>query len=71
MDFSDFTRFRQAHKSFGDKKIDKDDFSKILEAGRLSPSSYGSEPWKFIAITNAQAEKLRAERQSAAQLEQL
>ncbi|WP_425532237.1 nitroreductase family protein, partial [Campylobacter avium] len=30
-------------------QIDRDDFRKILEAARLSPSSLGLEPWKFIA----------------------
>ena len=36
-------------REFLDKQIDADDFRKILEAARLSPSSLGLEPWKFIA----------------------
>lgn len=36
-------------REFLDKQIDRDDFRKILEAARLSPSSLGLEPWKFIA----------------------
>src|SRR5699024_76390 len=32
------------------KKISDEDFNYILEVGRLSPSSLGSEPWKFIVI---------------------
>lgn len=31
-------------REFLDKQIDRDDFRKILEAARLSPSSLGLEP---------------------------
>lgn len=42
---------RYACKKFDEiKKISKDDFECILEAGRLSPSSFGLEPWKFLLI---------------------
>ena len=34
------------------KKISQDDFRFILELGRLSPSSVGSEPWRFLVIQN-------------------
>ena len=34
------------------KKITDEDFECILECGRLSPSSVGSEPWKFLVIQN-------------------
>ena len=30
--------------------ISDSDFNTILEAGRLSPSSFGFEPWKFLVI---------------------
>lgn len=32
------------------RKISEQDFHFILELGRLSPSSVGSEPWKFIVL---------------------
>lgn len=32
------------------KKISSADFNTILECGRLSPSSVGSEPWHFLVI---------------------
>ena len=45
--------FRHACKEFDvDKKISKEDFDFILETGRLSPSSFGFEPWKFIILQN-------------------
>jgi len=34
------------------KKISKEDFRFILETGRLSPSSFGFEPWRLVVIQN-------------------
>ena len=43
--------FRHATKSYdASKKVSDADFHTILEAGRLSPSSFGFEPWKFLVI---------------------
>ncbi|WP_245835815.1 NAD(P)H-dependent oxidoreductase [Virgibacillus ndiopensis] len=45
--------FRHATKEFDpDKKISDDDFHFILETGRLSPSSFGFEPWRFVVVQN-------------------
>jgi nitroreductase len=54
-------KFRHACKLFdADKKINEDDFSFILETARLSPSSFGFEPWKFLVVQNmALREKLK------------
>ncbi|WP_235550197.1 nitroreductase family protein, partial [Paenibacillus sp. Soil724D2] len=47
-------QFRRACKAFDtNKKITDEDFHFILETGRLSPSSFGFEPWKFVVIQNA------------------
>ncbi len=46
-------QFRHATKEFDpSKRISDDDFSFILETARLSPSSMGLEPWKFLVIKN-------------------
>lgn len=46
-------RFRHACKQFDpDRKIADADFDIILECGRLSPSSFGLEPWQFLVIQN-------------------
>ncbi len=43
--------FRHATKLFDDgRSIARDDLQYILEAARLSPSSLGLEPWRFIVI---------------------
>ncbi|WHY54611.1 NAD(P)H-dependent oxidoreductase [Peribacillus simplex] len=47
-------QFRHACKAFvTNKKISDEDFHFILETGRLSPSSFGFEPWKFVVIQDA------------------
>ncbi|WP_168123142.1 NAD(P)H-dependent oxidoreductase [Paenibacillus sp. HB172176] len=45
--------FRHACKAFdSSKKIPQEDFGFILETARLSPSSYGFEPWRFLVLQN-------------------
>ncbi|WKJ90666.1 NAD(P)H-dependent oxidoreductase [Methylomonas montana] len=53
--------FRHACKEFdAERKIDADDFEFILEIARLSPSSFGLEPWQFLVVQNPDLrEKLR------------
>ncbi|RUM46282.1 MAG: NAD(P)H-dependent oxidoreductase [Hydrogenimonas sp.] len=44
---------RYACKAFDpDRKIPKEDLEYILECGRLSPSSFGVEQWKFLVVQN-------------------
>ncbi|MES9898776.1 MAG: NAD(P)H-dependent oxidoreductase [Sedimenticola sp.] len=44
-------KFRHACKKFDpDRKISQVDLDEVLECGRLSPSSFGMEPWKFLVI---------------------
>jgi len=43
--------YRFACREFDvDHPINKDDFMTILEAGRLSPSSFGFEPWVILVV---------------------
>ena len=45
--------WRYATKVFDKKKkVDEEDIHTILESARLSPSSLGLEPWKFLVIKN-------------------
>lgn len=51
--FLDTMIYRHASKEFDDtKKISDEDFDDILQMGRLSPSSFGLEPWKFLVVQN-------------------
>jgi len=56
----DAYRFRHACKVFDPKKkIPEEQFEILLETGRLSPSSFGFEPWKFLVVQDpALREKL-------------
>lgn len=56
--------FRQLNWRYAVKKFDItkkhlefNDLKTILEAGRLAPSCYGIEPWKFLIIENSDLRK--------------
>ena len=59
--FKDALLFRHACKVFDtDKRIDATQFKEILEFGRLSPSSFGMEQWRFVVVeTKALREQLQ------------
>jgi nitroreductase len=46
-----FRRRFACHAFLPDRAIARDDLDIILEAGRLSPSSFGLEQWKFVVVT--------------------
>lgn len=58
----DAFQFRYACREFDtDRRISEEDFKTILEAGRLSPSSFGFEPWKFLVLERPELrERLKA-----------
>lgn len=58
----DAFQFRHACKTFDpERRIPDEDFRVILECGRLSPSSFGFEPWRFVVVQDMTLrEKLRA-----------
>lgn len=52
-DILEALNWRYATKKFdSEKKISQKEFEDILEVLRLSPSSYGLQPWKFIIVNN-------------------
>lgn len=54
----DAFKFRHACKQFdATKMVSEEDFNTILEAGRLSPSSFGFEPWKFLVVQDPKIRK--------------
>lgn len=49
----DAFHFRAATRRYDPlRKVSREDFDCILECGRLSPSSVGSEPWQFLVVQN-------------------
>ena len=58
MNFIDAMNFRHACKLFDtSKKVSASDQAMIIEYGRLSPSSFGFEPWHFLVISDAALRK--------------
>ena len=52
-------KWRYACKKFNpEKKLSEEQVDALLESLRLTASSYGLQPWKFILVKN---EKLREE----------
>lgn len=49
-DILDIFNFRFATKEFDGRKVPQEDIETIVETARLSPSSFGLEPWKFMVI---------------------
>ncbi len=55
MTFLEAMECRYACKEFdSSKKLSDEEFAYILECGRLSPSSFGMEPWRFLVVTESQ-----------------
>lgn len=55
----DAFEFRHATKVFDpSKKISEDQFNTILEAARLSPSSFGFEPWQILVVQSPEKREL-------------
>ncbi|MCX2778531.1 NAD(P)H-dependent oxidoreductase [Microbulbifer thermotolerans] len=51
--------FRHACKVFDpQRKISDDEFNTILEAARLSPSSFGFEPWQILVVQSPEKREL-------------
>jgi nitroreductase len=49
-----FRRRYACHTFQRDRAVNQADLDVILEAGRLSPSSFGLEQWKFVVVTQAE-----------------
>lgn len=49
-----FKKRHACHLFHADRPLNADDLNIILEAGRLSPSSFGLEQWKFLVLTKPQ-----------------
>lgn len=46
---------RFACRSFTGKAVSDADLQAILEAGRIAPSGFGMEPWRFMVVRTAEA----------------
>ncbi len=54
----DAFQFRSACKKYDPSRtVSDEDFATIMEAARLSPSSFGFEPWKFLVLQDPEIKK--------------
>lgn len=51
--FSKIINQRYSCREFKENLLKREDLEYILEAGRLSPSSLGLEPWKFLVVQDS------------------
>ncbi|NVP18068.1 NAD(P)H-dependent oxidoreductase [Candidatus Gracilibacteria bacterium] len=72
MDLIENLNWRYATKSFDtSKKVSEGDLEEIIEVFRLTPSSFGLEPWKLIIVENSETrEKLQAHSWNQSQITQ-
>jgi nitroreductase len=49
-----FRRRFACHQFQADRPLPREDLEFVLEAGRLSPSSFGLEQWKFLVLSKAE-----------------
>ncbi|MBN8765190.1 MAG: nitroreductase family protein [Thiobacillus sp.] len=50
---NDAIQLRYACREFAaDTPVSADELASVLEAGRLAPSAFGLEPWRFVVVTD-------------------
>jgi nitroreductase len=52
METWDAVRARRNVRQYADRPIPRDDFERILEAGRRAPSASNWQPWNFVVVTD-------------------
>jgi nitroreductase len=58
MNFSEAMAHRFACRQYQDRPISPDDLKRILDYGRLTPSSFGLEGWSFHVVEGGKREEL-------------
>ena len=58
MDVFEAIQERRSIRAYQDTPVPRDKLEKILEAARLAPSARNTEPWHFIAVTDAEKRKI-------------
>jgi nitroreductase len=43
---------RQSDRQYSDRPVEEEKISRIVEAGRMSPSACNAQPWKFIVVSD-------------------
>jgi nitroreductase len=48
---------RAIHNYIPNKKIPKEDFEKLVDTVRCTPSGYNAQPWEFVVIEDEEKKK--------------
>jgi len=65
-EFYDLVKHRQSTRAFDTTRtVDREVISRILEAGRLSPSACNAQPWHFIVVDEPELKNKVADAASA------
>ncbi len=54
MDFLELARRRESCRAYLDKTVEKDKLLRCFEAARMAPSACNSQPWRYVAVTDAE-----------------
>ncbi|MCK4653297.1 MAG: nitroreductase family protein [Candidatus Cloacimonetes bacterium] len=57
MELTDVILSRRSIRSFTEKEIPSDILEKVLEAGRVAPSSQNKQCWRFVVVQNEEIRK--------------
>ena len=52
MEFEEIIRKRTSVRKFSEKRVEKEDLDKILEAGRLAPTAKNNQPLKIYVVNS-------------------
>jgi len=58
----DAIQARKSVRSYEQRQIPDDVLTKVLEAGRISPSANNAQPWHFIVVTDFEKRKVLSKR---------
>jgi len=61
MSFLDLARRRQSDRGYSDRKVERDQLERCLEAARVAPSACNSQPWFFVVVDNPEVRTAIAE----------
>jgi nitroreductase len=57
MDVSETLKTRRSTRSYTEKPVEEEKLSRVLEAGRLSPSAANFQPWDFVLVQDETAKE--------------
>lgn len=57
MNFLELSKIRESCRAYTDKPVEKEKLLYCIEAARMAPSACNSQPWRYVAVTEAEKVK--------------